>query len=1172
MNCAACQHVNPEEASFCNSCGAPLQVTCASCSRANPPASRFCNGCGTELSAPAPAPAEPEEPKPRDYTPRHLAQKILRDKAALEGERKHVTVLFADLADSTQLAEQLGPEDMHSLMDRAFQRILGRVHHYEGTVNQFTGDGVMALFGAPLALEDAPRRAVIAALAIHRELEALDAEVQQAHGRRFQMRIGINTGPVVVGKIGDDLRMDYTAVGDTTNLAARLEQLCEAGGVVVSSSTRRLVEGFFDLRALEPTAVKGKAAAVQAFEVLAERAVSGRIEALTEAELTPFVGRDAEVESLIAAFESAREGRGQVAFLVGEAGIGKSRLLHEFRRRLGDTPHTWFEGRCASFARTTPFYSIIDGIRRGTGIDDRDDEATMSAKLAQAEAEAGGDLEWTLPFIRQLLSLPTGDAEVDALDAMTRRGEISRALQARFQRAASDAPLVLVIEDLHWIDAASEEFLSFLADSIQAARVLLIATHRPGYEQPFGDRSFHVRIPLQALSSRGMTEMVRLVLDADELPAGLQQLIAEKAEGNPLFIEEVVRSLVEEGTIGVEGGVPFLADDLARIHVPDRIQDVLMARLDRLAEGPKHAIQIASVIGREFALRLLERITEVGDGLDSIVGELRALELIYEKASHPELAYMFKHALTHDVAYESVLVQRRKTLHRIVGTAIEELYSDRLPEHFEALAHHFSKAEEWEPAFRYHELASEKSQAAYANHAAADHCREALSLADRVGDSISRERRARLAVRMAQSTWALSEFKASADAFQQAASYTEDPGERALLLARASFSYLWNHDYEKTIAVVREASELAAEHGANAAASYAVMVYDEHELIHGRDTNSEAEVEEALHQAARSGDLGVEVHLLQHLGQRAEWRSDFPRALQLTQRSVDLAARNRNPGEALFGQWFLGIASVAVGDYAKGFEVLAGGLELSDRIGDRAVKARMLNTMGWFHAEIGCHSHAIKYNRMGTDLAREIVDLGLVAGAPELYANAAINLAGNLIALGEPNAAAEQLAAIHEQYAADQDPWMRWRWAMHLQDMSARLELVRGNAEAALTWVTGEIAGARQRPVPKIEARALELSGRILLTMDRRDEAEASLRQALDVTTRIQHPSVAWRSLSLLGEIARRGGHDDAAQQHFAAARQLVESKAPGVPREELRSEFRSLADRLVSDPLGAYR
>jgi class 3 adenylate cyclase/tetratricopeptide (TPR) repeat protein len=1113
-----------------------------------------------------------EAPAPRDYTPKHLAEKILRQKAALEGERKHVTVLFADLADSTELAAQLGPEPMHALMDRVFQRILAQVHHYEGTVNQFTGDGVMALFGAPLALEDAPRRAVIAALAIHRELDVIDAEVRDAHGRGFQMRIGINTGPVVVGKIGDDLRMDYTAVGDTTNLAARLESLEAPGGVVVSEATRRLSEGFFDFRALEPATVKGKDTAIQAYEVLAKRAASGRIDALTESGLTPFVGREAESDALLAAFESARAGRGQLAFLVGEAGLGKSRLLYEFRRKLADVPHTWFEGRCASFAQTTPFYAAIDGIRRLAGIDDQDDDAAIAEKLERQESNAGGGLEWTLPFMRHLLSLPTGDADVDALDPMTRRSECSRALQARFLRDATRQPLVLAIEDLHWIDAASEEFFGFLADSIPAAPVLLVFTHRPGYEQPFGDRSFHVRIPLQALSHQAMRKMVQSVLDSDDLPTGLQQLIASKAEGNPLFIEEVVRSLVEEEIIGIESGVPYLARDLSGINVPNRIQDVLMARLDRLSEGPKHAIQIASVIGREFALRLLERITETGDQLGEIVSELRALELIYEKASHPELAYMFKHALTHDVAYESMLVQRRKVLHQIVGTAIEELYRDRIQEHYEALAHHFSAAEDWERAFQYHELASEKSQAAYANRAAADHCRSAIAIAERLGDGASQEQRRVLAHRLAISCWFLSEFRASAEAFCQAAACADEPSERALLLARAAFSHHWNHDYEKSIQVECQARDLAVANGADAALAFSQMVRDEHELVHGRGLDDEAVAETALARAEQSGNIAVIIGLLQHLGQRAEWRGEFRRAISFTQRAVALAADHRMPGEALFGQWFFGIASVAIGEYSRGFELLGGALELSDRIGDRAVKARLLNTVGWFYAELGCHSQAIEHNRKGTEIAREMVTLGLVAGAPELYANAAINLAGNLTALGDLDAAAEQLAAIQEQYDTDDDPWMRWRWSLHLHDALARVDLARGDAERALGRANAEIAGARKRVARKIEARALELRGRILVFMDRREEAGAALREAHETAVRIEHPSITWRALSLMGELARRQGDSELAERHFSQVRTLVESKASAIERDEFRNELRGMGERLVANPLSAYR
>jgi tetratricopeptide (TPR) repeat protein len=418
----------------------------------------------------------------------------------------------------------------------------------------------------------------------------------------------------------------------------------------------------------------------------------------------------------------------------------------------------------------------------------------------------------------------------------------------------------------------------------------------------------------------------------------------------------------------------------------------------------------------------------------------------------------------------------------------------------------------------------------------------------------------------------LSEFHASGEAFLQAAAHTDAPEKRALLLANASLSFLWNHDYERTLQFESQARELAIASNSDAATAYAVMVRDEHELIHGRGLTDETEIELATAQARRSGDIGVYLRLLTHGCERASWKGEFRRAIECAEKGIAVAEKHRMPGEALVGQWFLGIASTALGDYGRGFGVLSSGLELSDRIGDRAVKARLLNTLGWCHAEFGCHSHAIEYNRMGTDLAREIVDLGLVAGAPELYANASINLAGNLTALGEPEAASDQLAVIQEQYDTDEDPWMRWRWSLHLLDALARVDLVRGEAEAALAKIDLEIAGAREKVVRKIEARALELRGRTLVFMDQREEAEDALRAALEIARQIEHPPVAWRALSLLGEVARRRGQTEITERYFAEVDDLIESKAPSIPRDELRSEFRAMAKQLVTDPLAAYR
>ena len=1165
MRCTDCQRENRDAARFCDGCGARLVLRCVACGHTLRDEALFCDACGQRV-------AEEEPRDPREYTPRHLAEKILHQKSALEGERKHVTVLFADLCDSTPLAERVGAEAMHALMDRCFARILEEVHRYEGTVNQFLGDGVLALFGAPLALEDAPRRAVLAALGIQRALGSLDEEVQQQHGVPFQMRIGIHSGPVVVGRIGDDLRMDYTAVGDTTNLAARLQQAALPGSIVISEATGSLVSGYFELRELGPLGLKGKREPVPAFEVLAEKPVSGRIEAAAaEAGLTPYVGRERELGTLLDAFESARQGRGQVLFVVGEAGLGKSRLLYEFRRRLAGRPHAWLEGRCSPYGRTTAFQPIRDCLRRRTGIEERDDDPSALARLERVEASLGGELAWTLPYLRLLLSLPVGDPEVEAMEAGTRRSETFRALQARFLRMARHEPLVFVVEDLHWIDPASVEFLSFLAESVPAARALLVFTYRPGYRHPFGDRSYHVRLALQPLSALEMSSMTGSLLAAASVPDELRDLIAAKAEGNPFFVEEVTKSLVEEGVLRIAGDRVELTRELATLAVPDSIQDILMARIDRLEEEPKRAIQVASVIGREFALRLLERISEAGDRIRHVVEDLRALELIYEKAAHPELAFMFKHALTHDVAYESVLVQRRKALHRLVGTAIEELYAERLAEHYEALAHHFERGEDWERALLYHERAGDKAADAYANQSAIAHYREALAIAERLGERVSAEQHLRLEERLAAVHFCVSDFRAAAEAWRRAAGAGE-PRARARNLARASFSLVWSHDYDEAEAVARAAVALARQCGDVAPEAIARVGQALSEAVR-KGPRADPEIgAEPLRLAERSGDGEAFIHAASQRALFLEMGGAYREAIALCEQAQERSRGQRTSFLTIYPAWALGLSLACLGRYGEGLCALREALDRCDRVGERALQARLLNTLGWCYAEFDCHEAAAEYNRRGEAMGREMVELDLVAGAPELHANAAINLANNHTALGESDAALEILAPIQAALDEPGDPWMRWRYALHARDGLARAALARGVLERALALADEELEGARFHGLPKIVARALELRGRALVAMDRRDEAGAALGEALEIARRIGYPPVVWRSLSLLGELARRAGRRGEAARGAGEARALVERLAGSLPEAALAGQFRGLGERLVEDPLGAYR
>jgi class 3 adenylate cyclase/tetratricopeptide (TPR) repeat protein len=1149
VRCRGCGKENRADASFCRGCGAPLARACPACGSELPDDGAFCDRCGTRVEAPA-APS----PAPASYTPAHLAARIRATRAALEGERKVVTVLFADVVESTTIAERVGPEEMRTLMDRCFGYMLEEVHRCEGTVIQFTGDGIMALFGAPLALEDAPRRAVVSALAIQRTLARCREELRGARQVELQVRIGVHTGLVVVGRIGNDLRMEYTAIGDTTNLAARLQTLAAPGSVLISEATQRLAGAFLETRDLGFQRVKGKTEPVHVYEVLAERASQTRIDALADVGLTPLAGRERELAALREAFDQAQARRGQVLFLVGEAGIGKSRLLYEFRRGLAGTPHLWMEGRCASNGASTAFLPLVDALQRTLGIVDRDDEA---AALDKIDAAVPDDLAWARPLVRLLLSLPAGDPAVERLDAVTRRSETFRALKAFNLRAAETQPVVVVVEDVHWVDPASEEYLGFLADSIPAAPVLLILTHRPGYSHAFGDRSYHRRIALDALSASHMAGMAKAILGADGLPAPLRELIVNKAEGNPLFVEEVTKSLLEEGAIRREEAGVVLVRPLSETAVPDSIQGVLMARLDRLAEEPKRALQMASVIGREFALRLLVRVSDVGE-VSGLVSELRGLELIYEKAAHPELAYMFKHALTHDVAYESLLVQRRKELHRTIGLAIEELYAERLAEHYETLAHHFSRGEDWPRALDYHTRAAEKALGAYATRAVIDHCRAGLAIHERLGDAAPAARRQALEEMLGAASFYTSAFVAAGEAYTRAAALAPSPEGRARALVRAAESFTWGHRYDTSTRSLAEAVRIARAHGLTAVQSLALA----QEAFQGVVTTGEfARFGPLLDEAIRAGtDAGSEEALAvarTYLFQASDWLGRYGDAVALCEQVIEAGRRLRLPSLVIFAEWFRAKSTSCLGDYGGALAALRRATDLCERIGDRAWRTRLLNTTGWALTEIGAHHEARDYNERAAVLAHEV-------GDPEIIANAEINLALNHVTAGAVDAAGGYLEPLHRQ-ASGGDPWMRWRWGMHVEDALGRLALARREPAAALAHGDVELVAASRHGARKVEARAHELRARALLALERVDDAAAAAAAALDVATAIAYPTGQWRALTVAAETDRRRGRRGAAAAAATRVERLVASLAASLPDDALRHALHTAA-RVTGD------
>jgi len=588
--------------------------------------------------------------------------------------------------------------------------------------------------------------------------------------------------------------MDYTAVGDTTNLAARMQQFAEPGQIVIAEPTHRLVHGYFETRSLGRVMVKNRQEPAGAWEVVRSKGVLTRLEVQAERGLTPFVGREQELLAMERAFALAKDGHGQIVFVVGEAGMGKSRLLLEFRRRVQGETVTWLEGPCISFGQSIPFLPIIEMLKRNFRIVDGDSEAEIIAKVDRGLAFLSGDAPAVAPYLKYLLSVNPGDPAVATLDPAQRRPRIFDALRQITLRGSRLRPIVMVIEDLHWVDHASEEYLTFVADSLAGAAVLLILTYRPGYAQPLGDRTFHSRISLQPLSSEESARMARGLLEASDLPEEVRAMVSRKAEGNPFFLEEIVRSLVETGALRRDNGRYVLARSAGDIHVPDTIHDVIMARIDRLAEEQKHTIQVASVIGREFALRLLKRISDVREQVERCLGELKSLEFIYEKTLFPDPEYIFKHALTHDVAYSSILVSQRKDLHALIGRAIEEVYAGRIEERLAELAYHFLQGEVWDKAFHYLRQAGAKAVALCVDREAVGFYERALEALDHLPEDPERDRQAiDLRLEMRAPLWRLGRLDRLFTLFQGAEELARHLGDPVRLHKIYAFlvQYYW---------------------------------------------------------------------------------------------------------------------------------------------------------------------------------------------------------------------------------------------------------------------------------------------------------------------------------------------------------------------------------------------
>jgi class 3 adenylate cyclase/tetratricopeptide (TPR) repeat protein len=695
MQCPRCQHDNAADAAFCDECGVRLEVVCTVCSQSNRPGAKFCRKCGKAGLA-----QRARFNSPQTYTPKHIAEKILTSKAAVEGERKQVTVLFADLKGSMELLADRDPEEARKILDPVLERMMEAVHRYEGTVNQVMGDGIMALFGAPLAQEDHAVRACYAALRMQETVTRYADEVQRSQGVPVIIRVGLNSGEVVVRAIGSDLHMDYTAVGQTTHLAARMEQMAKPGSVLATADTLRLAEGLVAVKSLGSVPVKGLADGVEVYEVTGAGPARTRLQSAVRRGLTRFVGRDAELEQLRRAQQLAANGHGQIATIVGEAGVGKSRLVYEFTHSHHLQGWLVLEAASVSYGKATSYLPVIELLKGYFKIQDRDDLREIREKVTGKLLTLDHALEPTQLALLALLDVPVDDAAWQVLDPGQRRQRTLDAVRRLLLREAREQPLLLIFEDLHWIDDETQALLDDLVESLGSARLLLLVNYRPDYQHDWGSKTSYGQMRLDALPAANAAELLGALLGDDPGLAPLKQLLVRR--GNPFFLEETIRTLVETNALAGERGRYWLTQPIQALQVPVTVQMMLAARIDRLLPEDKRLLQVASVVGKDVPFALLQVVAEVPDealrrGLD----HLHAAEFLYETGLYPDLEYSFKHALTHEVTYNGLLHDRRRQLHARIVEAIEMLYRDRLAEQIERLAHHAVRGKLKEKAVHY---------------------------------------------------------------------------------------------------------------------------------------------------------------------------------------------------------------------------------------------------------------------------------------------------------------------------------------------------------------------------------------------------------------------------------------------------------------------------------------
>ena len=958
--CPRCRADNPRHHRFCADCGQPLSVTCAACGLAATPGARFCGGCGEPLARAGRRFASPDV-----YTPRHLADRIRTTRGALTDERKQVTVLFADVSSSLELLAALDPEEARQLLDPVLEVMMEAVHRYEGTVNQVLGDGIMAIFGAPLAHENHAVRAAYAALRMHDRVRRVALDRRRLPKGDVVIRVGLNSGEVVVRSIGTDLHMDYTAIGQTTHLASRMEQLARPGSTLLTAETLRLIEGYVSVAPRGPVPVKGMAAPVEVYELTGPGPARYRLQAAAVRGLSRFIGRHAELDHLRRAQQRAEEGAGQVVALVGDPGVGKSRLVRELLEGPSMTGWLALEARPIVYRKTPSWRPIVDLLARYCHVDASDDAQTIRTKVGERLRALDPALEPVLPALLSLADIATDDAGWLALDPQERRRRTIEGVQNIFLAESARQPLVLVVEDLQRIDEETQTLLDGLVRRLHHRRVLLLVTYRPEYRHRWADSPHYTERRVGPLEPATAYALLDALLGASPDLIPLKSLLVDRTDGNPFFVEESVRTLIETRALHGEPGALRLAQPLREIRVPSTVQAVLAARIDRLTPEAKHLLQSAAVIGKDVPFPVLESIADLPDDtLREGLVRLESAGLLYEANLFPELEYTFKHALTHDVAYDGLLHATRRAQHARIVDVIERLYPDRLVEQVERLAHHALAGGLTDKAVAYLRQAGAKAAARSAHREAVALYEQAIETLDtRAGAREARETAIDLVFELRTSLAALGEFSRTLAHLRRAADHAEALGDQRRLgwvSAYLTQSHYTLGDQDAAIQAAERALELAGAIGEMPIRIVATFGLGQAHHVRGSYAAAQGYLREAM--AAVDGDqireswgmagfvsVGCRIWLSASLSGVGE----FVEAVARAREAVRLADAANRPWSLGGARMALGYTLVSQGHLAEAMPVLEEGIAFSRKMDIAAWLPMLMASLGAARARSG---------------------------------------------------------------------------------------------------------------------------------------------------------------------------------------------------------------------------